>query len=96
LTAKTFLQRFKNDKRGVGWILGLALLAILFLPVIYFPLNFAWDQLYGVIAAEYVFTGVTAQAITVVQVIISYMMAFALLITINWAIVQSKSKRYEA
>jgi hypothetical protein len=94
LTFKTFLVRFKNDKRGIGWVLGVAVLSILFLPIIYFPLNYAWDQLYGVITDGYTFTGVTAQAVTVVQLVISYLMAFSIFFTINWAIVQAKSQRY--
>jgi hypothetical protein len=96
LTIKAFLLRFKNDQKGIGWVLGVAIISIAFLPVIYFPLNYAWDQLYGVIAASYTFTGVTAQAIIVVQVIISYLMAFSMFFTIIWSIIQAKARKYES
>jgi len=96
LTIKTFLTKFKNDQRGIGWVIGMAVLAILFLPVIYFPLNYAWDQLYGIIIGQYTFTGTAAEAINVVQLIISYLMAFAMFTIVYWSIIQAKAKRYEA
>jgi hypothetical protein len=96
MTLKTFLTKFKNDKKGIAWVLGMAIISICFLPIIYFPLSYAFDQVYTVIVGEYTFTGVTAQAITVVQLILSYLMGFAMIFTVNWAIVQAKSKRYEA
>jgi hypothetical protein len=96
MTAKTFLKRFIKDQNGVGWVLGVAVISLVFTPFLYFPLSYAWDQFYGVVAASYTFTGVTAQAIIVVRLIIYYLAAFSVFIIIGWAIVQAKSKRYEA
>ncbi|MFA5366127.1 MAG: hypothetical protein WC325_13175 [Candidatus Bathyarchaeia archaeon] len=88
------LRKLKNDKSGVGWVLGVAILCLLFMPVVYFPLSYAWDNVYAVFTGSYVFTGITASALTVVELIIDYLLVFGLLFTINWAIVQAKSKRY--
>ena len=93
---KGMFQKLRNDKSGVGWVLGVAVLSILLMPIVYFPLSYTWDQVYSAITAGYVFTGVTANALQVVQIIISYLMIFSLLFTINWAIVNAKAKRYQA
>jgi len=90
------MRSFLKDKRAVGWVFGVAAISILIMPFVYFPLDYAWDQVYVSIVGDYTFTGTTASAITVVQVIISYMCAFGLLFTINWAIVQAKAQRYQA
>lgn len=66
------------------------------MPVIYFPLSYTWDKIYVYIVSGYTFTGAYASAITVVQVIISYLCAFGLLFVVNWAIVQAKAGRYDA
>ena len=80
----------------VSWVIGVAILSIFLMPIVYFPLDYAWDAVYVAIVADYTFTGATASAITVVQLIISYLCIFGLLFTINWAIVQAKAKSYEA
>lgn len=79
----------------VAWVIGAALITIVFLPVVYFPLDYAWDALETVILGEYTFIGVTAYALTAVELIIDYLMIFSLLIVVNWAIVQSKARSYE-
>ena len=88
------MRNFRRDQRGLAWVIGVALLAIAFMPVIYFPLDYTWDQVYAAIAGDYTFTGATASSVTVVQFIISYMLAFGLLFVVNWAIVQAKAGRY--
>jgi Ni,Fe-hydrogenase I cytochrome b subunit len=88
------LKKLRNDNRGVGWVIGVAVISILFLPFVYFPLSYTWDQFYAVVSDGYVFTGVYASAIRVVQIIISYLLVFSLLFVVNWAIVQAKARRY--
>lgn len=88
------LQSFKKNESGVGWVIGVAIISILLMPFVYFPLSYTFDQFYAVITDGYVFTGVYANAIRVVQIIISYLVIFGILFTLNWAIVQAKSKRY--
>lgn len=80
----------------VSWVIGVAIISIFLMPIVYFPVDYAWDAVYVAIVADYTFTGATANAITVVQLIISYLCIFGLLFTINWAIVQAKAKSYEA
>jgi hypothetical protein len=88
------LEKLRNDKRGIAWVLGVAVLSILLMPFVYFPLSYAWDQFYVAVTDSYVFTGVYANAIRVVQIIISYLVVFGLFYTINWAIVNAKARRY--
>jgi hypothetical protein len=89
-------QKLKKDKSGVGWVLGVAVLSILLMPFVYFPLSYAWDQVCLFITDSYVFTGVYANALNVVKFLISYLLVFGFLFTINWAIVNSKARRYQA
>ena len=91
---KQFLQRFRRNQQGVAWVIGVAVISILLTPVVYFPLSAAWDAVYYSVTDNYVFTGTTASSIMFVQVVISYLVVFGLLFTINWAIVQAKSRRY--
>lgn len=93
--AKRKLASIVNDNSGIAWVLGVAVLSILLMPLVYFPLSYTWDQFSELVYGEYVFTGVYAASIRVVQVIISYLLAFGLLFTINWAIVQAKARRYQ-
>jgi hypothetical protein len=78
----------------VAWVIACAILSIIVMPFIYFPLDYAWDVVYANITAGYTFTGTTALALTVVQLIISYLCAFGLIFTINWAIVQARVRSY--
>lgn len=78
----------------VSWVIGCAIISVVLMPIIYFPLDYAWDQLLVTISAQYTFTGATANAITIVQLIISYLCAFGLLFTIAWAIIQAKARSY--
>lgn len=88
------MRSLRRNNSGVGWVLGVAVLSILIMPVVYFPLDMAWDQVYYTITDSYTFTGSFASAITVVQVIISYLVPFGLLYTVAWAIIQAKARKY--
>ena len=50
------LRRFKNDKRGMAPIIGIIVLTILFFPLMYFTLGYAFDQVIAPIDAT--FTGI--------------------------------------
>lgn len=86
------LKTFRSNRNGIAWIIGVALLSIALMPVVYFPLDYAWDQTYAAVAETYTFTGTYALSITAVQFIISYLVVFGLLFTIAWAITNAKSK----
>ena len=90
------LKKLKNDKRGVGWVLGVAVLSILFMPLVYFPLSYTWDQVCLYITGAYIFTGVYASSLLVVKFIISYLVVFGFFFTIAWAITNAKARRYVA
>lgn len=91
---KQFLRKFRSNQQGVAWVIGVAVISLLLTPVVYYPLDVAWNSVFYSITDNYVFTGTTASAITFAQVVISYLAVFSLLFTVNWAIVQAKSKRY--
>jgi hypothetical protein len=84
-----------KDERAVSWVLGVAVICILLMPVVYFPLDYAWDQVEATITGGYTFTGATANALMVVEIIINYICVFGLIFTVNWAIVQAKSRGYQ-
>ena len=92
---KRSLHSFKNDNRGVGWVIGVAIISVLLMPVVYFPMSVAWDAVFYSVTESYTFTGVTASAITFVQVIINYLVVFGLLFVVNWSIVQAKARRFQ-
>jgi hypothetical protein len=93
ILVKKWLRRFREDRRGVAWVVGVAVISILLMPVVYYPLDYAWDVVFYSVTGGYVFTGTTASAVTFVKVIINYLIVFGLLFTINWAIVQAKARR---
>ncbi len=84
-----------RDERALAAALGIALISVLFMPFVYFPLSYAWDQVYAAIVGGYTFTGSTAYAVTFVQILVSYLLGFGILFTVNWVIVQAKAGRYE-
>jgi hypothetical protein len=90
------MKRFRNNRKGIAWVIGTAVLSLFLMPVVYFPLSMAWDQTATAITGTYEFTGSAASALIVVQFIISYALIFGLLFTIAWAITNAKAKRYEA
>jgi hypothetical protein len=71
------------------------LIGLVLMPVVYFPLSYAWDHLYVYIAGTYTFTGDSASAITAIKLIISYMLALGVIFFLNWMIVNSKAQQYE-
>jgi hypothetical protein len=87
------MKKLLHDNSGVGWVIGVAVISILLMPVVYYPLDSAWDSVFYSVTGNYVFTGSTASAVTFVQVIINYLLVFGLLFTVNWAIVQAKARR---
>ena len=88
-------RNFRKNTKGIGWVLGVAFLSLALTPIVYFPLSYAWDQIYGFITDSYTFTGITASSTLAVQLIISYLMAFVVFFTASWAITQAKRARYE-
>ena len=78
---KKWLRRFREDRRGVAWVVGVAVISILLMPVVYYPLDYAWDVVFYSVTGGYVFTGTTASAVKFVQVLINYLIVFGLLFT---------------
>ena len=87
-------QNLWRDTRAIAYVWALGLIALVLGAVIYFPMSYAWDAVYASIVGQYVFTGVTAEGISVIQIIISYLMAFMAVFVVNWIIVNSKSEAY--
>lgn len=80
----------------VGWVIGVAVLSILLMPIVYYPLSVVWDTVSAFILGNYTFTGVTASSYIVAKVIVNYLLVFGLIFTLNWAIIQAKARRYLA
>jgi uncharacterized integral membrane protein len=95
MTKQTFLKRWKNDRQGIAWVVGVAVISICLTPVIYFPLSMAWDNVSDAVTESYTFTGTAASAVTAVGLIISYLAIFSLIFTVAWAITNAKKQRYE-
>ena len=87
-------KSFRKSTSGIVWAWAMVFIMIVLGAVLYFPLSFAWDAVYSNVMGEYVFTGNTALGITVIQLIVSYLMAFSVIFAINWLIVQSKQEGY--
>jgi len=85
---------FVKDERAIVWAWAMLAIMLVLGAIIYFPLSYAWDQIYTNVVGQYTFTGNTALGITAIQLIMSYMMAFVVIAGINWLIVQSKSEAY--
>ena len=60
----------------MAWVVGVAVIAICIMPIIYFPMSTAWDQVEGTVTQNYTFTGQAAMSLMVVNLIISYLVGF--------------------
>ena len=87
-------KNFRADTKGLAWIWAMGAIFIILGAIVYFPLSYAWDHVYVAIVGNYTFTGNTASGLSVIQLIISYLLAFGILFTINWMIVNSKAENY--
>jgi hypothetical protein len=83
---------FRKDKKAVGWVIGVAICALVFMPFVYWLVGYPFDLLCTAITAQYTFTGVTASAYVLVRAIISYLLAFCLVNVVLWAIITSKAE----
>jgi len=83
---------FRRDKRGIGWVLGVAACTVVFWPFIYLFIGGPYDQLSSYILNQYTFTGTTAAAIVFVRVVISFLGALVLANVVLWAVITSKAE----
>lgn len=83
---------FRKNEKGVGWILAVAALSVVFTPFLYFFLAAPFDQLVTYFTGVYTFTGTTALVISAVRVLVSYLIIFTLINTVVWTIVTSKAE----
>jgi glucan phosphoethanolaminetransferase (alkaline phosphatase superfamily) len=89
------LRNFRQNTSGIARIWAIGIIFIILGAVVYFPLSYTWDHVYTAIVGTYTFTGNTASGIALIKLIISYLLAFGVLITINWMIVNSKAEQYQ-
>jgi hypothetical protein len=87
-------EKFKHDQVGLAYVWAMAAIMIVLGAIIYFPLSYAYDAVYTNIVGNYTFTGTTALGITAIQLIVSYMLGFLVIFTVNWMLVQAKMQRY--
>ena len=88
------MRNFVKNESAIVWAWAMLAIMLVLGAVIFFPLSYAWDQIYTNVVGQYTFTGDTALGVAAIQLIMSYMMAFAVMIGINWLIVQSKAEGY--
>ena len=85
---------FIKNTSGLAWVWAVAVLCVLLMPVIYFPLSYVFDHLYAYITGSYTFTGDTAYGLSAIKLIISFLLFIGVVIVINWSIVQAKAQSY--
>jgi hypothetical protein len=86
-------SRFRKDNCAIAWVWGVAFLAILFCPFIYWVIGWPFDIVAEYIFGLYTFTGTMAVAWDAVRFLISYLLAFCLLASVVWALVNARSQR---
>ena len=91
---KESLQKFRQNRIALAYIWAIAAIMLVLGAIIYFPLSYAWDAVYANIVGSYTFTGTTALGITVIQLIVSYTLAFSVIFTVNWMLVNAKAGAY--
>lgn len=87
----SFLKRLHHDKRGLVWVWIVGL--VLTIPVcafFYWVLDYPFDLIATQMASMYTFTGVMADAWLATQFIISYLLAFVLIMAVLWVIMNAK------
>jgi hypothetical protein len=84
-----------RDKSGLAWIWAISIISLALGAVVYFPLSYVWEHLYAYIIGDYTFVGDTYYGLVAMNFILSYLLAFGLVFTINWAIVNAKASSYE-
>ena len=89
------MRSFLRDESALAWIWAISVISLALGAVVYFPLSYTWQHLYAFIVGDYVFTGDTYYALVAIQFIISYLLVFGTILTINWAIVNAKASQYD-
>jgi signal transduction histidine kinase len=88
----SFLKQFQKNKQGLGWILIVGLgLSIPMCALVYWVLDYPFNLITEHMMTMYTFTGTMAYAWMATHVIISYLLAFTLIYSVIWVIVNSKS-----
>lgn len=86
------VEKLAADDSGLAWIWIVAALSILFCPFVYWVIGVPYSYVIDTVTSSYSFTGVIASVFTFMRVMISYLLTFALLGILFWAVVQSKAQ----
>jgi hypothetical protein len=86
-----FLKRFRENRQGLAWILiaGL-LLSLPFCALVYWVLDYPFELLLDTCEGLVTFTGTMASAWITTKVLISYLLAFCLIYSVLWVIINAK------
>lgn len=86
------IKQVKDDRAGLAWVIIVGLgLSIPACALFYWVLDYPFDLIASSVANLYTFTGAMAYAWITTKVIINYLLAFCLIYSIIWIIVNSKS-----
>ena len=85
-------KNLKDDKQGLAWIWIVGFfLTIPMCALIYFVLDYPFDIIVETVLPIYTYTGFMASAMTAVEVIIDYLLAFVVIFAVLWVVINAKS-----
>lgn len=85
------VKKLAKDKRGVAWVWGVAGLAILFCPIVYWAIGYPFSIIEEQMLGMYTLTGNMALAWTAAKVFISYILALVLFFVMVWSFVNARN-----
>ena len=91
---RKFLKRFIQNKSGLAAIWGIALMSLIFFPLIYWVMSVLLDNISETVFGLVTFSGVTASSWVLVKAVISALPVFVILIVVLWSAVNAKMQAY--
>lgn len=86
----------KKDTEGLAWVWIVALVSIFFCPFANWMFGVPYQAMVDAVTAGYTFTGSVKFVFDFMQIMVSYLLTFALFGILFWAVVQSKARSYNA
>jgi hypothetical protein len=87
------VKKLSENKSGVAWIWAVAVLAIVFCPLVYWAVGYPFDIIATQMTGMYTLTGTMALAWSAARVVISYILAFVLFFVMVWSFVNARNNQ---